>query len=353
MSSIMRCFDADCGHHSFQRDPATLAWVLEGFTNQELAAGDSLEVRIYGDGVPTPPVPSSPNPAITFSASSGKHVGVAEAKNILLRNRPSDVLVMCNADTRPAADLVSRHVSRLMSLPQNSMVLGPALYELAAAPTVFDILKEQTPMIFFYNQLKAQEWYDFRHGWTLNVSVRYADLDRIGFFNPLFRPWGFEDLELGFRLMGNALQVFYDPACSVTHRHPMLFDHYLNREELLGVMAPILHGANPAAFKALYNTDDLEGMATDFRRWVEMDLASHTWTYRRMREWCDLPAALLGRGDDRSRLLMTLYQMHVPLKRFAFRIGFLRGITMRDDSRWQERLGNNFWRETLGLNMKS
>jgi hypothetical protein len=48
--------------------------------------------------------------------------------------------------------------------------------------------------------------------------------------------------------------------------------------------------------------------------------------------------------DDRQRLLMSLYQMHVPLKRFAFRQGFLRGLKLRDDACWKERVSTGAWR---------
>jgi hypothetical protein len=337
----------------FRGDPATLAWVLEGFAQQELGDGMTAEVRVHGDGVEVPKavIPARVNAGVTFCVSSSEHAGVAEAKNGMLRGKPADVLIVSNSDTRPAStDFVRRHVERLMSLPEKSMVLGSAPYESAAAPSVFDVLKEETPMIFFYQGMTPGAWYDFRHVWTLNLSVRYADVERIGFFNPVFRPYGFEDLDIGHRLMGTAKGVYFDPACAVVHRHPMAFDQYMNREELLGRMAPVLHAANEAAFEALYGTRHMNQLAEKFRVWVEMDRAGHAWTYRRMQEWCGLPAEALGAGEGRERLAMALYQMHVPLKRLAFRLGFLRGMGMIADSRWKERGANvGEWCAAIGV----
>jgi hypothetical protein len=334
----------------FRGDPTTLAWVLDGFSQQHLDLDMTLEVRIHGDGMNVPDLPiTNTNPNITFAVSTSPHAGVAEAKNVMLRGKPADILIVSNSDTRPIGkEFVRRHVHRLLSLPEKSMVLGVAPYEIGTNPTVFDVLKEETPMIFFYHGMTAGESYDFRHVWTLNLSVRYADIEALQFFNPVFRPYGFEDLDLGHRLMGAAKQVYYDPTCAVIHRHPMSFDQYLQREALLGTMAPVLHAANLPAFEALYGTPDLDALAETFRTWLQLDRPSHTWTYRRMQQWARLPADVLGTGPERDRLAMTLYQMHVPLKRFAFRTGFLRGMELRDDADWQWRSrAANEWRVAL------
>jgi hypothetical protein len=41
---------------------------------------------------------------------------------------------------------------------------------------------------------------------------------------------------------------------------------------------------------------------------------------------------------------MTIYQMHVPLKRLAFRLGYLRGLELMEDARWEERKPSGLWR---------
>ena len=332
----------------FRSDPAILAWALEGFAAQQLPAGVELEVRLCGDGVPVPTPPQVTQPRITFSTVESPRVGISEAKNLLLRNRPADIVILANGDTRPAPDFARTHAETLLRQPDNSMVLGASPWEQSPAPTILDSLLSDTPMIFFYNQLIARHPYDFRHAWNLNVSVRYADLERIGFFNPLFRPYGFEDLDLAYRLMGASSNVYFEPAAQLLHRHPMTFDDYLNREELLGIMSPVLHLANRDVFKHFHGTDDLESLAAAFRAWTQIDLPSHAWIYRRMQEWNALPAASTP-GPDRDRLLMTLYQMHVPLKRLAFRLGFIRGLELRDDAHWKDRKPVGLWKKAIGI----
>lgn len=334
----------------FRGDAAVLRWTLEGFARQKLPGDVKLHVRVCGDGAELPPMPQVMGPGIRFTGMLAQHVGAAEAKNLLLQGQPADVVIFANSDTRPGAGFVAAHVMRLMSLPQRHLVLGASPYERAPdGGTVFDALKEHTPMVFFYQQMKPHELYDFRHCWTLNLSVRYADLDRAGFFQTRFRPYGYEDVELGFRLLGGEKKaIYFEPEAEVVHRHPMTFDNYLNREELLGLMTPALHDLNPALFEKLFGREGLEALARRYREWAQMDRAGQGWIYRRMEEWNGLPAAVLGQGAGRERLMMTLYQMHVPLKRLAFRLGFLRGMELRADAQWPERVVKEDWRAVVG-----
>ena len=108
----------------------------------------------------------------------------------------------------------------------------------------------------------------------------------MGFFAEKLRPYGYEDLEFGFRLLGAQRKgVYFDPAAEMLHRHAMTLDQYLDREESLGVMTPVLHGVNPSLFEHLHGTRDLQGLAEKYRAWCAMDVASHG---------MDLPAAQLS-----------------------------------------------------------
>jgi hypothetical protein len=129
----------------------------------------------------------------------------------------------------------------------------------------------------------------------------------------------------------------------------MSLDDYLDREELLGNVTPNLHRVNPQIFASLFGTNDLDTLAHDYRVWTSMDVASQRWIYRRLCDWVNEPETSLGiaGSEDRKRLLLTLYQMHIPLKRFAFRLGFLRGLELMDDSRWLERGSKGLWRQAI------
>ena len=334
----------------FRGNPDTLLWALDGFGRQDLPDDISLDIRVGGDGGAPPAfAPSIEHPRTKFTLRSLPRSGVAGAKNLLLENVQTDILIFANADTRPLPSFVSTHVHRLLSLPEQSMVLGSSPYESSSNPTVFDALKEESPMIFFYDRLQPHHLYDHRHAWNLNVSVRHSDYLRAAGFSTALRPYGYEDLDFAFKVMGDIPAVYYDPDAIVIHRHPMTLDDYLNREEALGTVAPVLARVNPPLFQSLFGTTDLAKLASDYRLWISMDTPSHRWTYQRLADWAHRSETALGPkgSEERSRLLLTLYQLHIPLKRLAFRLGFLRGLDLIDDARWLQRGATGLWQKAI------
>jgi glycosyltransferase involved in cell wall biosynthesis len=78
-----------------------------------------------------------------------------------------------------------------------------------------------------------------RLGWlyflTGNASVRRNDLLRIGSFDEQFTGYGHEDLELGYRLEKDGVEILYDPEAVNYHWHPVGFTEQIGRMELAGV----------------------------------------------------------------------------------------------------------------------
>src|ERR1700722_2941852 len=134
---------------SFRGDAAKLLWALEGFAQQQLPDDVSLDVRVGGDGC-SPPAFENSNPRIRFSLLSMPRSGAAAIRNLLIEGAASEILIFANADTRPDKDFVAAHVRRLVSLSGGPVVLGNSPYENNPPKTVFDVLKEDTPMVFFY-----------------------------------------------------------------------------------------------------------------------------------------------------------------------------------------------------------
>jgi hypothetical protein len=332
----------------FRGNPDTLSWVLAGLAEQQLRDDVELEVCVGGDGCELPVAPQSSR--IQFTMRPMDHVGVCETKNRLMRDLDCEIVIFLNSDTRPMPGMVQSHIDRLSMLPARSMVLGAAPYEQPSAPTVFDVFKSETPAVFFYSQMTPGQSYDFRHAWTLNLSARFREVMAGGAFTNELRPCFYDDLEMAYRVLGSDHRgIFYDDRPTVIHRHPMTLEQYLDREELLGLMSPVLHRLSPGMFAELHGTDWIETLAEQFRNWITMDSATHRWTYRRLKEWIDLPAAELGKGAARQRMLNTIYQLHVPLKRLSFRLGFLRGMEMTDDRCWQDRKPASLWKKMLEI----
>ena len=83
----------------------------------------------------------------------------------------------------------------------------------------------------------------------------------------MLRPVYYEDLAFGYRMLGPSRSgVFYEPAARVLHRHPTTLDQYLDREELLGLMAPVLGKVCPEAFAAIHGKEVPASLAAKFPR---------------------------------------------------------------------------------------
>jgi hypothetical protein len=338
----------------YSGDFSLLNWTLEGYARQALAPGHCLEVWVGIDGGDAdsaePRLKRGVRDEIRFHWRRFPRVGAAEVRNRLVQecDPATELLVFGNADARPEPDMVQRHADTMHGLPRGSMILGSAPWEKPARATVFDALLAETPMVFFYHQLKACEWYDFRHTWTLNLSVRPDDFCASSGFERLLRPVYYEDLALGYRFMGAQRKgIWYEPAARVVHRHPTTLEQYLDREELLGLMSPVLAKVCPEVFAAIHGHADMGLLAKEYQQWVNMDRSLHEWIYRRLSEWAAMPEECVGSGEVRNRMLMTIYQMHVPLKRLAFRLGFLRGLELVDDAHWEARRPAGLWRKVV------
>ncbi len=70
---------------------------------------------------------------------------------------------------------------------------------------------------------------------TGNASVRRDDLLRVGCFDEQFTGYGHEDLELGYRLEKDGVEIHYDARAVNYHWHPVGFAEQVGRMELAGV----------------------------------------------------------------------------------------------------------------------
>jgi glycosyltransferase involved in cell wall biosynthesis len=336
----------------FRGSNETLQWVLEGLAEQQLPVDVELEVRLGADGCELPELPAD-QPSTRFVGVALPQQGAASVRNALLAEADGDTVVFFNADTRPDPDCIARHLSRLGQLPPDAMLLGAAPWQAdedPTRPTLMTALLNETPMVFFYDRLKVAEPHDYRSAWTLNLSMRMTTWRNGPAFDPLIRPCYYEDLAMAYDRLGpDGLGVWFDGSNRVVHRHPTSFDQYLDREELLGLMAPVVAHRRPDMFAHLFGTTETPSLADAFRQWVDMDRHMHRYIYQRMQEWVDLPQTMLPDGPDRSRMLRCLYQMHIPLKRLAFRLGFLHGLERVDDARWTDRRPQGLWRRFLAI----
>lgn len=333
-----------------QSDHKTLAWALEGFSSLELELGQTLEILVGIDGqddaLHLPSIPNSHHP-ITLYALPRR--GASSTRNELARRAQSnpELLIFANADTRPEPDMAIFHARAMAGLPAKSLVLGAAPWE-RRDPTVIDVLIDRTPMVFSYCHLKPHQGHSFRAAYSLNLSVRPKDFHEVGGFPEELRPYYYEDLAFAHRVLGSQREgVHYEPRSRVLHRHPLTLDQYLDREEMLGVMIPTLARVCPETFSILMDHRRIDDIAGEFQRKVNDDKTAYKALYHHLQTRFAQPANTLDDGEVRDRNIQKFYQLLIPLRLLAFRLGFLEGLEWTEDQDWQKRHPNGRWRQRV------
>lgn len=252
---------------------------------------------------------------------------VGAARNAGFARARGEWLLLLNDDVVAEPDLIAAHLAAHAQLGRPAMVLGRTDWHRYEDETVFDRMIQTTSMIFFFDQMRPEAWYDFRHAWTLNLSLPRHFCERVRFDENL-KPVNFDDLEWAFRLQDDEdLRVWYTPAPRGTHYHRYTFEQYLAREQALGRMAVLLWRCNPACYQAIYGTP-LDQDEVDY---CQQFVTHESRREPQMREVLD---AIIARRPEelspdqavQNDVIQALYVAHLPLKRLAFRRGLLAAV---------------------------
>ncbi|MFN0131357.1 MAG: glycosyltransferase family 2 protein [Phycisphaerales bacterium] len=266
--------------------------------------------------------------------------GQAGVRNELLRLARGRTLVFLNDDMLPTADFLARHVEHQRAEEASGMsalIVGASPWRVHQPDRLFDRLIRETSMVFFYDQMAGEsdpqrDW-GFRHAWLLNLSVRAVLVREVGGFAVFPQTYGYEDDELAFRLKERfGTRVLYRPDAVAEHDHRMDPADYLAREERLGHAAVGFARQTPVCARAMFGRDvATEAEAAYSREYVERERG----LAERLRVSFEGLAAIPAsepRGPESRRLLHLIYQQHLPLKRWHWRRGLVRG--------WEELRGH-------------
>lgn len=98
---------------------------------------------------------------------------------------------------------------------------------------------------FAYDLLEGKQLASYRFFYTANISLKRSLLLEHK-FDPWFSSYGFEDIELGYRLSKKAdLRLWYNPAAIGYHDHPMSFEDFANRMRAIGKASHALQARYP------------------------------------------------------------------------------------------------------------
>jgi glycosyltransferase involved in cell wall biosynthesis len=214
----------------------SLDLVLEALGRQTVPAGE-FEVVVGDDGSSTPLLPVVDKHAGRINVScvrSETNLGRSANRNAAAARATTPTLLMIDADSVPAPDLVARHLEFHAARSGRPGVLCGQRIELDWAGA--DALRHGRPITpAMADKYRCDNRYPFHlvepyqedvrqapwaMGYSHNISIDRATFEAVGGFDEEMVRWGFEDLEFCYRVFkhhGKSLDVFAIDAEAVVY----------------------------------------------------------------------------------------------------------------------------------------
>lgn len=255
--------------------------------------------------------------------------GLMMVRNRMLRAARGNIIISINDDVRPVTGFVGAHFDTHQAHKQPVVAVGSSPFCRRENESLLDALTRKTSMIFFYDVMDAapcepeRDW-GFRHCFGLNFSARTDLVRAVGGFYAGKRLYGYEDIELGFRLAQNYhTPVLYRPEALAEHEHFYQPQDLLTREHNLGVAAWHFARANPEFARACFGRDiSLPEEIEYSRAFVARERSAADRIRDSFARLSEIPASSI-RGEHELFLLQSMLQQFLLLKRWIWRSGLL------------------------------
>ncbi len=176
------------------------------------------------------------------------HGGASSARNAAIRAAKGDRLLIVGDDIFPEPDILNVHFELAKQMSSNVAVLGVVDWHNDLPVNhlmhhITEIGNEQ----FSYNRLNEGEYVDFRHFYTCNISVdrKMIQAEQV-LFDERFNEYGFEDIELGYRLALRGMKIYYTTLAKGWHYHPYALESFCRRQISSGKMSIVFSDIHPA-----------------------------------------------------------------------------------------------------------
>jgi glycosyltransferase involved in cell wall biosynthesis len=261
--------------------------------------------------------------------------GLIGVRNAMIAEARGRALISINDDVTPCPAFVTTHAreqARRIDAGAPALLVGHSPYAVPAHDTLLNRVVRSTPMVFFYDVMNTpdgladpdRDW-GFRHCFGLNFSAPMDLVRRVGGFRRVDCPYGYEDIELAFRLCTTfSTPVLYRPAALAEHDHAYSSADILDREVALGRAAWCFALESPDFARAVFGRDIASADELDYSRaFVDRERAGAERLRDGFARLDDLPPDAVGEGRHARDLLLLIYQQHLLLKRWCWRTGLL------------------------------
>ncbi|MFC1647637.1 glycosyltransferase family 2 protein [Patescibacteria group bacterium] len=202
-----------------------------------------------------------------------KNQGQGIARNYGLKHAAGKILIFIGDDILVRPDFISEHLKIHRKHPsENEAVLGfvgwdprleitPFMYWLTNGSSIFGKFGGHQ---FAFEKLEGKKTADYNFFYTSNLSVKRSLLIKNP-FDSRFSSYGWEDIELGYRLTKKVgLKLYYNPHAIGYHNHPMDESSLEGRMRNIGKSAHLIHEKYP----------ELKKVPSNFKKFIFGVLAS-------------------------------------------------------------------------------
>ncbi len=175
------------------------------------------------------------------------HGGASSARNAAIRAARGERLLIVGDDIYPDPEILNIHIELGKKRGPMVGILGIVHWHEKLEINhlmyhITDIGNEQ----FSYNRLIDGTYVDFRHFYSCNLSVsRSLLLSEEVIFDERFSEYGYEDIELGYRLSLRGMKLYFTTSAKGDHYHPYTAAGFCRRQISAGRMAVVFAEIHP------------------------------------------------------------------------------------------------------------
>lgn len=183
-----------------------------------------------------------------------KNQGQGVARNTGVAHADGKIIIFIGDDIFVQSDFVAEHVRMHHRHPGgNEAVLGLTLWHPEIRVNSFmEFLTNGSQVLgrfgghqFAYEKLEGKKMADFNFFYTSNISLKRSLLLKFP-FDTDFSAYGWEDIELGYRLQKDAgLKLYYHKEAMGYHYHELTIDSLAPRMRAIGRAAHLIHRKYP------------------------------------------------------------------------------------------------------------
>jgi GT2 family glycosyltransferase/radical SAM superfamily enzyme YgiQ (UPF0313 family)/tetratricopeptide (TPR) repeat protein len=258
-----------------------------------------------------------------------EHAGANAARNLGIRAAQGRVVIITGDDMIPEPSFLEAHAGFHERHPSElDAMLGFIDWspEIAVTPFMKFIVSPEGGQQFAFHEVRKGKA-DFRLFYTSNLSLkRDLLLKQPVLFDQDFTYPAYDDVELGYRLSAQGLQLHYNAMAVTCHHHEITLAGFAQRQRKAGHMAVVLARKHPELGRTHLKIDD----ALKVRNALGEDQIARVLHVARELEKPDLQQLALIRSGaerfDRIYLQRVLYPVYQTLLQSAYAWGICEAV---------------------------